>query len=198
MSAGHIFDEKGSKSSETSIKSMSKHFNVFYKDEFSIKEDINPALYPTDLTFSTLEPKHVTDSLVGCFLNYLVRAKTFKPTKANQETQLLSFATMSHYASSFKNTLKKRFSSCSCPSSLINDQYKMYTNVMRMKKFKQVNATDKPIFGAYEAASDEDLKAIAAITFWSNQQEDSEFHLLMNTMITNCGRGSEVSFLYND
>ena len=66
-----------------------------------------------------------------------------------------------------------------------------------MKKFKQVNATDKPIFGAYEAASDEDLKAIAALTFWSNQQEDSEFHLLMNTMITNCGRGSEVSFLYN-
>ena len=134
----------------------------------------------------------ITDDLVGKFLNYLVSAKSFKKGAENDE--MISYQSMSNYASSFKNQLLRKFSSESIPHPIRDDVYKKYTNTMRLLKIKQSNALDKPLFGAYKAATDDDFQAVAAITYWSNEQNDAEFLFLINSMVTNCGRGSEVSY----
>ena len=153
----------------------------------------NHLKYPTDLTFKTIQPVHVTDDLVGHFITYLIDAK---PLKGNKET--ISYLTIAAYASSFKITLQKRFSSESVlPRPISNDQFSTYTNVMRNKKILRANLTQTPVFGSYEAATDEDIMALSAITYWSDDPNDSEFLLMMLTMITCCGRGSEVRISYN-
>ena len=154
----------------------------------------NHLKYPTDLTFHTIEPEHVTDELVGTFINYLLDAKPLKGSKAT-----ISYLTITGYASSFKITLKKKFSSLSVlPRPIGNDQFSTYVNAMQNRKIKHANLTQTPIFGSYEAATDEDIMALSAITYWSDNPKDSEFLLMMLTMITCCGRGSEVRTSYND
>ena len=189
---GHILEQPNSKSTDSTINCMSKHFNFFFREQF-IQMNENHLKYPTDLTFNTIQPVHVTDDLVGHFITYLIDAK---PLKGKKET--IAYQTIAAYASSFKNTLQKRFSSESVlPRPISSDQYRSYTDVMRNKKILLSNLTQTPVFGSYEAATDEDIMALSAITYWSNDPDDSEFLLMMLTMITCCGRGSEVRTSYN-
>ena len=101
---------------------------------------------------------------------------------------------MTNYASSFKNQLLRKFSNENyIPNPIKDEFFKKYTAAMRSRKIKQINALDKPVFGEYKAATDEDITALSTLTYWSNEQEYAEFLFLMNSMISNCGRGSEVS-----
>lgn len=73
---------------------------------------------------------------------------------------------MNSYASSFKNTLQKRFASETIlPRPITDDQYKNYTMVMRYKKIKEYNEKKQPVFCRYEAATDEDIMALTAVTY---------------------------------
>ena len=184
----HIFDQKTSPSSQSGTKSMSKHFNHFYQNIYLATHQ--SPLYTPNVTFENLTIDHVTDDLIGHFTNYLVDA-----TNLNNGTKkdTLSYQTISNYASSFKINLQKRFSKGPPSPLLLDAQYRLYTNLMRSQKTKQCIKNNKPIFGSHAAASDADVKALTAIAFWSNTVEDSEFFLLMSTMISNCARGSEVS-----
>ena len=189
---GHILEQPNSKSTDSTINCMSKHFNFFFREQF-IQMNENHLKYPTDLTFNTIQPVHVTDDLVGHFITYLIDAK---PLKGKKET--IAYQTIAAYASSFKNTLQKRFSSESVlPRPISNEQFGTYTIVMRNKKILLANLTNTPVFGSYEAATDEDIMALSAITYWSDDPNDSEFLLMMLTMITCCGRGSEVRISYD-
>ena len=114
---GHILQQPNSKSTDSTINCMSKHFNFFFREQF-IQMNENHLKYPTDLTFHTIKPVHVTDELVGTFINYLIDAKPFKGNKAT-----ISYQSMTSYASSFKITLKKRFPSESVlPRPISDDQ----------------------------------------------------------------------------
>lgn len=184
----HILQEKVSKSAESCTNSMAKHFNNFFS-EFIEKEE-NRMKYRNDITFQSLKSTEVTNDLVGCFLNYLVTATSNRKGSSNQE---ISYQSMISYASSFKTNLLKRFTNeKEFPVALDTDHYKIYTNAMKNRKVKQINLTDKPVFGSYDAASEEDIKAIFTLSFWSNDQSDAEFFALMIFMLTSCGRGSEV------
>ena len=186
----HIYEEACSKSSQETTRSMTKHFNTFIKTTYSLSSPEHHQF--SDLKYDKLQPSDVTDKLVGHFLNYLVTAQPFKKNSSGND--YISYQSMTNYASSFKNQLLRKFSNENyIPNPIKDEFFKKYTAAMRSRKIKQINALDKPVFGEYKAATDEDITALSTLTYWSNEQEYAEFLFLMNSMISNCGRGSEVS-----
>ena len=74
---------KNNFSSMICLSKMKKHFNLFSKGFLNDEE--NHAFYGRSLMFENLLPKHITDKLVGCFLNYLVTATPQGNKKRNDD-----------------------------------------------------------------------------------------------------------------
>ena len=54
------------------------------------------------------------------------------------------------------------------------------------------------LFGSKDAASGDDKKGLLVVCLWTGNLSNSEFMSLFNTMISNCGRESEIAMTSYD
>ena len=194
----HIFTDGRGPSSTGMDKTMKSHFKNFNTNFF--KDTANPN-HNKSLTFDKLVLSDITDELCGQFASYLSDTRGLHnetTDKKGNELPHLAYMTVIGYFSSFKTLLLLRFSGKKeeLPNCLLPSHWKIYCDKVRRIKIRQSNMENKSLFGKYEAASNEDLKALSAVTFWSGSQTHAEFLALFLAQVTNCGRGSEVSSNY--
>ena len=186
----HIFSQSRGKSSGNNDSATKKHFTKFYTEVFypnnrSLREDV---------TLDNIEVNEITDALVGNFATYLCEASCL--TKKNSSLSLLS---VSVYMSSLKTSLLTKFSGEEhAPRCFAPEMWKLYLSRIRKVKIKHAIKDNVPLFREYDAATDDDMKALAAVVYWDGCGGlNSEFLYLFLTCVGNCGRGSEVRFYGN-
>ena len=174
----HIFNTSISASTKGNIKSVRKKFEAFYK-EFKASN----TTARKDLTFDNMKIDEVTNELIGKFANYLAQTN-------------LKRATVGVYFSTFKTQLNQRFAGQAKPHCMSEAVWSLYLRALNTKKVQQSLALDTPLFGEYESATNDDLRALSAVAYWEGSKKNAEFLLLFLACVTNCGRGSEVRKYY--
>ena len=97
------------------------------------------------------------------------------------------------YFSSFKVLTILKFSGQqTLPRCLHVDHWKLYCQNIRKKKNWQANKARTSLFGSYDSATVEDLKAMSTVTFWSGDLSAAMFFLFVLLSSANYARGNEV------
>ena len=91
-----------------------------------------------------------------------------------------------------KNDLLDKFHRIGVPSQLKEEVWRRKITRVRSIKVEQAKQRMKPMFGSKEAASDADRMAILAICIWTGNVINAEFLNFFQSMVMNCGRGSEI------
>lgn len=126
---------------------------------------------------------------IGEFCNYIAKvARQFM----NPKNQLISYLSATGYMGSIKNHLLDRFNREGVPNQLKDELWKRKLVRVRSIKCEQAKARSVPMFGSKEAASDADRMGIIAICIWTGNLMHAEFLNLFQSMVMNCGRGSEI------
>ena len=163
---------------------MSKHFSLFCSKFVAAGNMAGKHL--TDLKY-----EDVTDELVGMWCTYLTDEAR---RRCDPKQDLLSYASVAQYFSSFKMYCIHRFHSEPIPPPLVEEKTKHYSRIMMQKKIQEARYAGKSLFGSIEAAGGDDWLAFAAVCFWNGTTKSAEFLHLFKSCIENSGRGSEVSF----
>lgn len=188
----NIKKREKSKSSRNNDNTMITHFKKFYKNYV----DENPELRK-DLTLDDIKAEEVTYDLLGNFADYLSDATCLSGGKSKVDVKKIAFAHTLVLFSAFKKKLQDKFIESGVEIQFLRDEItKEFTKEIRKAKIKQCVADDKPLFGEYSTATTGDRKAITVLAYWNGEIESTEFALLFQSCITNCGRGSEVSLEY--
>ena len=188
--SSHIFRESDSHSTKGNIKSMKTHFNNFYKNYYK-PDPANCHKKRPDLTLDNINTYEVTDELLGHFASYLSTAHK----NCNEKLAVLAYVTVSQYFSTLKTVLLKKFTDVNPPPCLADQKWRMYATNIRRIKIQQCIKSNKPLFGEYDKATDEDTQALSALVFWDGSVDNAEFLSLYMACMSNCGRGSEVCFI---
>ena len=64
---------------------------------------------------------------------------------------------------------------------------------MRAVKFNYARKSHHPLMGTKEAATEHDKKGVVAVCMWSDTLNNAEFMNFFQSMVSNCGRGSEIA-----
>ena len=70
--------------------------------------------------------------------------------------------------------------------------WKRYMSKIRSIKFEESRKAKTALFGHTDAASEENRMALIAVCLWSGTCANAEFYNLFQSMVMNCGRGSEI------
>ena len=126
---------------------------------------------------------------IGEFANYIARvARMYMDPKRN----LMSYLSATGYLGAIKNALLDKFNPVGVPSQLKEEVWKRKITIVRGIKAEQAKVQRKPMFRSKEAASDADRTGIGAICIWTGNVINAEFLNLFQSMVMNCGRGSEI------
>ena len=147
-------------------------------------KDIGKTSYE-DITFEDLN----SGSYIGEYANYLAQvARLYR----NVNNELISYGSAVGYMGAIKNYFLDKFSKVGIPLQLQEEQWKRKIARVRSMKRQQASKNKKPVVVSKEAASDEDRTGIAAICIWSGNVVNAEFMNFFQSMVMNCGRGSEI------
>ena len=79
------------------------------------------------------------------------------------------------------------------PLQLQDGIWKRYLETMRAVKFNCARKSHHPLMGTKEAATEHDKKGVIAVCMWSGTLNNAEFMNFFQSMVSNCGRGSEIA-----
>ena len=186
-----ILDPNNAKSKvKEKRKSAMSHFEHYLslRNETLLKE--NKPTGPTKITEMAYEDFN-TGSYMTEFAHYVAN-NARKYMKSNEE--LISYATASGYMGAIKNLVVDQYKmdDRGTPNQFSADIWKRYMHSIRSIKWEQCRRKKSPLFGSKESASDADRLGLFAICMWSGTLENAEFMNFFQSMVMNCGRGSEI------
>ena len=142
-----------------------------------------------DITFEDVN----TGTYIGEYANYLGQVAR---THMNPKNELISCGSAAGYMSAIRTYFLDKFNSQGhnngIPMQLQTELWKRKSSRVRSMKIMQAKINNKPVFGSKEAASDEDRTGIMALCIWSGNVVNAEFFNFFQSMVMNCGRGSEI------
>ena len=110
--------------------------------------------------------------------------------KASNE--LISYGSASGYMGSIKNDLLDKYSRIGIPTPLVTEVWKRKMTRIRSTKWEHCRKKGVAMFGSKESATDADRLGLIAICMWSGTLPNAEFMIFFQSMVMNCGRGSEI------
>ena len=107
--------------------------------------------------------------------------------------KLIAYATAVGYMGSIKGLLIYKFKNHGAiPTQLSEEIWKRYMNCVRSQKWQYCRKNRTKMQGTKDAATDDDRSAIFALSIWSGNVANAEFLNFFQSMVMNCGRGSEM------
>jgi hypothetical protein len=140
-------------------------------------------------THKTIPYEQVNDDIMGGYHAYLAEdAHKYQ----NVNLPLLMLKTADGYSSSVKMALIDRFADKPTPPCLESEKWTKARNSMTRAIIARCTAKGEKTSNPKEAASEEDLSAMAQGCVWLGNEQGAEFMALESSMVTYAGRGSEV------
>ncbi len=168
--------------------SMKQHFNYFCIHHYKRKPESNEPYSLDQLTFTD-----ITSDICGKFASYLVQEARVRCTTTNKK---LAWQTIQGYYSSYKTFIINKFHANGIPPALSDETTKRQYAIMIRDKLRQLQESEdntEELFGSSKEMTTEDEGAIASLCIWNGDKDSAEFWHLIRSMISNLGRGSEVS-----
>jgi len=184
-----ILDDVNAKSKVAKQRNSARsHFNHFLKlrneELFAQGKPVGKSKWD-DLTFEDFDK----GNYIGEFSNYLGQiARLYK----NPANELISYGSATGYMGSIKNAILDKFHKEGVPSQLKAEVWKRKLVRVQSMKINQAKKRNVPVFGSKESASDADRIGILAVCIWSGNVINAEFMNFFQSMVMNCGRGSEI------
>ena len=145
---------------------------------------------PGKSTFEELDFNDIDKGpYIGEFGNYIAKiARSYM----NPKNDLISYQSAIGYMGAIKCHLIDKYHRVGVPQQLKEEVWKRKMTRIRSIKAEQAKQRRKPMFGSKEAASDADRMGILAICIWTGNVLNAEFLNFFQSMVMNCGRGSEI------
>ena len=141
-----------------------------------------------DITYNNLDKT----KLPGDFATFLANTATCYRTPL-PEGKLISYQTATGYMSSFKCSMVNKGHLTGSPTQF---QQKIWSRILaqiRHENWEHARNNNIKLFGSEKSVTRNDRMGLLAIGLWSGTLDDTEFMNLFNSMIENCGRGSEIA-----
>jgi hypothetical protein len=189
---GHIFNEGEKHSAQAKKNSAMAHFDLFLLVFFRLVGNYfmlnGVAIIPNH---KQLQPKDITDKLVGNFATFLGKCARTKDKKKAP----LSYSTARGYFSSFKMYFLHKFSGSKTPEVLTNQKFRMYATALTALIVERCKKTNEPLVAQKRCATKEDWVALATLCAWSGRADAVQFWHFNNSTTQMASRGNEVAFL---
>ena len=106
---------------------------------------------------------------------------------------LIAYSTAVGYMGSIKNLLIDKLKKHGgIPTQLTDTIWKRYMASVRSSKWQYCRKNRVKMHGTKDSATDQDRLAIFAICIWTGTLPNAEFLNFFQSMVMNCGRGSEI------
>ena len=185
-----ILSGGGHTKSKEKKKSMISHFEYFLKLRGeNIKSGAiegRQMIKYTDITYDDLDKT----KLAGEFASYLANVATKYQKKDGDP---ISYQTATGYMSSFKCSMIDHYHLKGMPHQFTQQIWSRMLAQIRHSKWEYARQHKLKLFGSKDAATGNDKMGLLAVCLWSGTLANAEFMNLFNAMVTNCGRGSEIS-----
>ena len=185
-----ILSGGGHVKSKEKKQSMISHFDYFLKLRGeNIKTGAIEGRQITnyaDITYDDLDKT----KLAGEFASYLANVATKYQKKDGAP---ISYQTATGYMSSFKCSMIDHYHLQGMPHQFTQQIWSRMLAQIRHSKWEYARQHKLKLFGSKDAATGNDKMGLLAVCLWSGTLANAEFMNLFNAMVTNCGRGSEIS-----